>query len=105
MPAWRFFEGLGPVPKVFYRLSQSETWIACPREPKPRHLGNLFLNAEGNLYLAKLGLIDEFLGELNTVDAEKSACFPLLRKLIEEDANGPVAEIKIEIDGEEVFRK
>jgi len=104
-PAWRFFGSLGSVPKLFYRLSQSGSWIQAPSKPPPRKIYHLLLNPQGNLYLAKLALIDQFLEELNDCAPEHTKTLPVLKDLISAETGSENFEMKIEVDGNEVFRQ
>jgi hypothetical protein len=104
-PSWRFFGSLGSVPKLFYRLSQNANWIQVPTKPPPRKISQILLNPEGNLYLAKLALIDQFLDELNDCTPEQTKTLPILKSLISTETGSQNFEIKVEVDGSEVFRQ
>jgi hypothetical protein len=68
IPTWRFFEESGSVPVLFIRTrGENGTWT--PWEPglrkNTRKWASLFLNAQGNLFLAQSGLVEQVVQEIN----------------------------------------
>jgi hypothetical protein len=75
-PSWRFFDQLGHVPKIFFRImegdSEFSTWTYL-FPPAKRHLGLLFLNPNGNLRFTFHSLVERFLLEVSQVGDSTSA--------------------------------
>lgn len=68
IPTWKFFDQLGTVSKIYYRIldkSDSGAWMPVLEKP-PRNLLNLFYNPEGNLYLACVALVDRLVFEIGS---------------------------------------
>jgi hypothetical protein len=93
-PSWRFFEELGQVPMLRYRVSDGEQggwseWKAA-LPPVPRGLGSLFLNARGNLRMASNSLVEQLVSDLAEVDDtdeglrrfEASVSYELVTRLV-----------------------
>ncbi len=68
-PSWRFFEELGRVPKLSFRIvGSSETeWSEC-LAPERMGLGALFLNARGNLRMAGNSLVEQLVTDLSELE-------------------------------------
>jgi hypothetical protein len=70
-PSWRFFDQLGHVPRLSYRMNHGRThdveawgeWKDCLNHP-PRTIGALCLNANGNLHLAYQALVDRLVHDI-----------------------------------------
>jgi len=90
-PSWRFFDGPIEQPVLFYRVAAGggewSAWQVALRRP-PRKWHSLFLNGEGNLFLACYTLLDQLEDDLGKMDVpdgeafERSASFQLTRNLV-----------------------
>lgn len=67
-PSWRFFEGLTPIPKIFYRTSQNgnsySEWLPLPQKKPHRNIRTLFHNPEENLNLTYQGQIEQLVNDI-----------------------------------------
>jgi hypothetical protein len=67
IPSWKFFGEAGQIPRIRYRFGSTwreiGEWVEPQKPVVKRGLGSLFLNAEENLWLAKLGLVDRLTAE------------------------------------------
>lgn len=67
-PSWRFFEELGEVPGLKFRMVQDgdadRGWTECFAS-EPRRARMLFLNSRGNLRLAANSLIEQLTDDLS----------------------------------------
>ncbi len=64
IPSWRFFGKIDHVVRLRYRFGVSQSQLSAWQTPAPACPltgWNLFLNAERNFYLARSGLIDQFI--------------------------------------------
>lgn len=66
IPSWRFFDRAGDISKLYYRLpyNKNSQWQLCLLPPKIRPW-HLFINPEGNLYLASQSAVDRLLTEMS----------------------------------------
>ncbi len=88
LPSWRFFEHLGDVPLLSYRVAGRESefgaWLpALP--PAERRLTSLWLDAQGNLRLACQSLVEQFVAELEEGgegDASELISYQLIQNLV-----------------------
>jgi hypothetical protein len=103
IPSWRFFGDLGSIPILFYQKSGSSNWVRCPERPGPRKIQQLFFNPQGNLYLAKLAVIDRFISELSEPE-QNDLHKMVLKRMIQHEAETDQFVFKIEVDGELVFQ-
>lgn len=88
IPTWRFFDRLGRVPELLYRVKaggELSSWESVLQKPK---IGfwNLFLNPECNLYFAYQSLIDRLLDDSQTQgdSFESQVSFELVKNLVHE---------------------
>jgi hypothetical protein len=88
-PSWRFFDGVAPAPELAIRVMEGEgefgRWRPALSPPK-RRVYSVFLNAEGNLHLAKQSLIERLLQELDgelLEEAPSLLSYILVRRLVE----------------------
>lgn len=68
-PSWRFFEGLTPIPKIFYRVSPNNKnygeWLPLIIQNNPqRSIQNLFHNAQENLQLTYQAQIEQVVNDI-----------------------------------------
>jgi hypothetical protein len=76
-PSWRFFEELGHVPKLSFRLATSDgvpsgAWQdALGHEPRP--WAAFLLNARGNLRMASNSLVEQLVTDLAELPGEADA--------------------------------
>lgn len=87
IPSWRFFDQLGSVPQLMYRVSKkSETTDWQPVFKKPqRQLHNLFFNPFGNLYLYHQSLVSRLADESQTAtNLELVPTYQILKELTQE---------------------
>ena len=92
LPSWKFFEDLSEVPIIQYRIGPKDEeigeWQELIHRPK-RGLGSLFLNADGNLCLAKHSLLQQVETDIGELDPEHtepfldSVSFGLTKNLVE----------------------
>lgn len=92
LPSWRFFEDLGPVPKLYCRVrspqSEFSSWSLL-LEPKARHFSQIFFNPSGNLRLACHSLVEQTFLDINDQSAEsadhfsETVSYQLLQNLVE----------------------
>jgi hypothetical protein len=90
-PSWRFFEDLGDVPVLWYRVARVGTelgnWQNCTKRLTRRWHG-LLLNPQGNLLLASGSLLQQLLSDVEQVDekhperVEKFVSYQLTRNLV-----------------------
>jgi hypothetical protein len=86
-PAWRFFEAIGPSPKLSYRLIVAEQpgpWTDV-LVSEPRALSALILNARGNLQLACQSLVEQLHGDLQIIpsaDVTQLVSYQLVNNLV-----------------------
>ena len=91
IPSWRFFGGLSEQSILFYRVAveggELGAWRNALTRP-PRKWYSLFLNAEGNLFLACYALLDQLEDDLSRIAAADSetctelVSFQLTRNLV-----------------------
>lgn len=85
LPSWRFFEDVEPGPTLSYCVvveGVSGPWRPALEAPKGR---SLFLNADGNLYLARLSLVEQLWSELDGVQqdaASRLTSYRLVERLV-----------------------
>lgn len=74
-PSWRFFEDTTEVPVLFYRVAASNEkfgqWRPGLKKPN-RHWYSIFLNPEGNLFLAYVGLLEQLLHDAAEIPPEQA---------------------------------
>lgn len=90
-PSWKFFDDIGEVPVLFYRVSEDGRdfggWKICLEKSK-RSLGSLFLNPQGNFLLACESHLQHLLTDLEensnggSVRIENSVSYQLTKKLV-----------------------
>ncbi|MBP7843304.1 MAG: hypothetical protein KA116_00685 [Proteobacteria bacterium] len=75
LPSWIFFDRFGYSPRLLYRLKTHQyefgEWMECPKTKK-RNLLNLFINPDGNLYLAKQTLLETLVNESQEISEKQS---------------------------------
>lgn len=91
-PSWRFFEELGPLPRLHFRIRDTGgafgSWISS-RRAVPRGVGALLLHAEGNLELACNTLVEQLVADLGDHEVGEAAglsetvSYQLTRNLVE----------------------
>lgn len=85
IPSWRFFDRLGRVPELLYRVKNNGewgNWGTCFERPQ-RKLWHLFSNPHGNMYLAYRSLVDRLIDDSQkTQDLEKEISFQLIKNLV-----------------------
>lgn len=91
IPTWRFFDRLGRVPELVYRVKfggKFGPWIPAFEKPK-RRFYHLFLNPEGNLYLAYNTLVDRLLDDSQnkSLDLEKQISFQQIKNIVQQKAS------------------
>ncbi len=78
-PSWRFFEEFGSLPALSYRIKTKPSqdfgpWMsAIPSPKRPWH--SLFLNPEGNLFLAFHSLLEQCTDDLEEFDGKELNSF------------------------------
>lgn len=76
-PSWKFFDESVDTPRLFYRTLDGvldSPWTICvPHAPKKWF--HLFINHEGNFYLAYHSHIQQLLGELDACDDDQVKTF------------------------------
>jgi len=90
-PSWRFFEDLGEMPTLYYRLRNEGQelghWKLGLEKPN-RSAGSFFLNPEGNYLLACGSLLQHLESELEETEENKtdhieaSVTYQLIRNLV-----------------------
>ncbi|MES2769488.1 MAG: hypothetical protein V4596_10120 [Bdellovibrionota bacterium] len=90
IPTWRFFDRLGRVPELFYRLKVSGKfgpWLPALEKPT-RKFYHLFLNPEGNLHLAYNTLVDRLLDDSQnkSINFENQISFLQIKNLVHQKA-------------------
>lgn len=104
-PTWKFFNRLGTVPELLYRMNGQVEWTPAFVKPN-RTFFNLFLNPEGNLYLAKQSLVERLLYDSQrTKNLEKEISFQLLKNHIEhlvKERSGKSYEILVRVKSVEI---
>ena len=90
-PSWRFFEDLVALPLLEYRVAKTGTelgpWQMALDKPG-RKLSSLFVNAEGTLYLACNGVLQQLESDIGELSApapetfEDSVSFQLVKNLV-----------------------
>jgi len=104
VPTWRFFDRVGPRPRVFVRPAGGAWQPALA--PPPRRWAALIYNPEGNLHHADQNLVERLLHEIAARDFDPDAVGHstsyqiLVRRL---RAEVPRAEFKIVVGGEDVL--
>jgi hypothetical protein len=87
LPSWRFFEDVEPGPELLYCVVQDgEDGAWQPALTPPAQRG-LFLNAQGNLYLAQQSLVEQLWAELDGVETDAVSglvSYRLVRRLVAE---------------------
>ncbi len=81
IPSWRFFDQLETIPHLFLRLSidgeSFDAWQNCFRKTSPdennRNWKTFFFNANGNLRLAEISLVERLLSEVQDLSADSSS--------------------------------
>jgi len=91
-PSWQFFAAVTEVPVLYLRISQDgqnfSPWENALKKPA-RHWYSLFLNPEGNLFLACNSLLQQAeveIGDLSPIEAENyesSVSFNLIKNLVQ----------------------
>lgn len=80
LPTWRFFEDFGEVPLLFCRFrylnENFQEWHLCLSKPQTKW-HHIFLNPQGNHYLACHSLLAQLLEELNDFDEKTLSEFNL----------------------------
>ncbi|MFZ3231095.1 MAG: hypothetical protein WA160_12885 [Pseudobdellovibrio sp.] len=87
IPSWRFFDQLGIISTLYYRIKQNGTyssWFVALEKPNRAFL-NLFLNSDGNIYLFSQVLVDRLAAEVSTISSSSDVRIEALNnfKLIE----------------------
>jgi len=76
-PSWRFFEGLSPIPKIFYRTSQNgiyySEWSPLTQAEPIRNFKKLFHNPSENLALTYQVQIEQLLNDISELSISTSA--------------------------------
>lgn len=90
-PSWRFFEELGHVPKVSFRILSADSGAGPWQDAMgqaTRSWSMLALNSQGNLRMAENSLIEQLMTDLadlpdeNTDDLERSVSYELAIQLV-----------------------
>ncbi len=80
-PSWRFFEGLTPIPKIFYRIKKNgesySDWLPLllQNNCQPdihRNIRKLFHNLEENLNLTYQGQIEQLVNDISELPKNDS---------------------------------
>jgi hypothetical protein len=85
LPSWRFFEDVEPGPTLSYCVvvgGVSGPWRPALEAPRGR---SFLLNADGNLYLARLSLVEQLWSELDGAEqdaASRLTSYRLVERLI-----------------------
>ncbi len=124
-PSWRFFEDVGPSPRLFHRtigrdvldVDTCEVPWTDTLPPQPRGPGALFLNARGNLRFTGGSVLDQLVAEigdlpdaaLGTFEAvEGLVAYRLVQRMVVERLGPDVGayQIRVVLDetGEEILR-
>lgn len=92
-PSWKFFEDVGPVPRLFYKVTMqgqaSTDWLPCWHQQQ-RKISHLFLNAETNYLLTCGSLLNQLVTELEEIDDAQldsftqSVSYQLTQRLVQE---------------------
>lgn len=80
IPSWRFFDKQGDTVTLYCQVGDG-AWEKCLKAP-PRHLGNLFLNGKGNLYLLSQNLVERLAQDADQ-NIETKESFRLVKNLVE----------------------
>src|SRR5690606_31736120 len=71
LPSWKFFDQIGAMPSLCCRhrlVNGTHTpWIPCILAPSSRRWYHLFINPEGNLYLAKYSLLTQLFQDIQSL--------------------------------------
>jgi hypothetical protein len=72
-PSWKFFEDIGEIPVLYYRVSDKEEndldWQPCLLKSK-RRISSLILNPSGNYLLACESLLQQFVNDVQDLEEE-----------------------------------
>ena len=106
VPSWRFFDRIGPRPRVFVRSVGESEWTLALVAP-PRRWTSLVFNPRGNLHHADQNLVDRLLAEIQNGDGDataigESVSYGLLIRRLRTVV--PAGEFKISVDGDDVVR-
>lgn len=100
-PNWKFFDQIGPLPRLYFRLKMhdSEGWRDWEsfHSPQVLRLRNIFVNSEINLALFQQSLVHQLLGDLSSLseaELEESSSYRLVHRLILNRLYSATAEIK-----------
>lgn len=84
-PSWKFFEDYADIPKLFFRVRESDPWKML-EEPRARTRLGLLINPGGNQALALGSLVQQLLFDLQKTkdvpEFEKTVSFDLVRELV-----------------------
>ena len=86
-PSWRFFQELGHVPVLKFRIvgSSESAWTRC-MQPEPRNLGSLFFNSKDNLRMAENSLVEQLIDDISEFRdenlVESSVSYELVTRLV-----------------------
>ena len=90
IPTWRFFDRIGRVPELYYRVKfngKLGPWQPVFEKPE-RKFYHLFVNPEGNLYLAYQSLLDRLLDDSQnkSINFEEQISFQQIKNLVHSKA-------------------
>jgi hypothetical protein len=90
-PSWKFYEDLGDVPILFYRIKERGSiwtpWKNCV-EKKKRKWTKLFLNSQGNVHLAYGSLLQHLVTDIQEIEdsdyfsLKSKASYQLVQNLV-----------------------
>ena len=106
LPSWKFFEDLGEVPVLYFRIKSAGQWTEWKKwiDPIERKWWQLIFNPQGNLNLAYGSLVQELCDEIHKSkdieQLENSKPFQDLKNLLLERSLG-MSEVQFKIVAEQ----